>query len=180
MYIMGISETEILQCFKILKLDPEASLDDTQKAFRKIVKIWHPDLLTDNPKLKRLGEEKLKKVNAAYNTIKIYLSSQIDINNISGTTKHYSASAASGTGPDLFPDPFSRLRMGNLKWPLAEYLKSMKTESRSFNFIPHQTNTKPTKNGNDHIKDFKQVLKEVVATKTQTPETNHLSFTLGN
>ena len=64
----------IEQCFKILELDNSASPDEIKQAYKDIINVWHPDRFTNNPRLKQKAEEKLKEVNAAYDTLKSYLS----------------------------------------------------------------------------------------------------------
>lgn len=67
---------DIKKCYEILELDPEASLDDAKQAYRDLVNIWHPDRVSNNPRLKRKAEEKLKEVNVAYKKMEAFLSSK--------------------------------------------------------------------------------------------------------
>lgn len=67
---------DINKCHEILELDPEASLDDVKQAYRDLVNIWHPDRVSNNPRLKRKAEEKLKEVNVAYKKMEAFLSSK--------------------------------------------------------------------------------------------------------
>jgi len=168
---MTISEAEILRCFKTLELDPDASLDEVRKAFRKIVKIWHPDLFNGSPKLKDRGEEKLKAVNSAYAAIKSYLATrknsipETDAGNNRDLKRRGDASAPSYTVSGLFSDPFFWLRIRKLKWLLNEYLKSLKSETPPVYSFRDQTPSDPMVNRNDCGKDFKQIFREVAASK---------------
>ncbi len=74
------------QCFEILELDTDATMDDLNRAYKDLVTVWHPDRFSANPRLKKKAEEKLKKVNQAYDRVLSFLSSEetpqdIDHNN---------------------------------------------------------------------------------------------------
>jgi len=171
---MTTSETEILQCFKTLELNPDASLDEVRKAFRKIVKIWHPDLFNGSPNLKDMGEEKLKAVNTAYAAIKSYLGTRK--NSIPGSgagnkpdlKTRGNASSPSYTVSGLFSDPFFWLRIQKLKWLLNEYLKSLKTENQPQYSFRDQTPSDPIVSRDDDGKNFKQIFKEVSTARSQS------------
>ena len=59
----------IQQCFEILDLKQDATLDDARQAYKDIVNVWHPDRFSANPRLKHKAEEKLKEINVAYETV---------------------------------------------------------------------------------------------------------------
>ena len=67
---------DIKKCYEILELAPDASLDDVKQAYKDLVNIWHPDRVSNNPRLKQKAEEKLKKVNVAYKKVEAFLSSK--------------------------------------------------------------------------------------------------------
>jgi len=53
--------------YKILQVDKDASSEIIDKAYKLLVKKYHPDLQTDEEK--RIAEEKIKKINEAYDII---------------------------------------------------------------------------------------------------------------
>jgi tetratricopeptide (TPR) repeat protein len=61
--------SDINHAYEILELTPGASPAQVKQAYRKLVKIWHPDRFTEEKK-KQEAEEKIKKINAAYNKLK--------------------------------------------------------------------------------------------------------------
>jgi curved DNA-binding protein CbpA len=67
---------DIKRCFEILELNPGASQDEAKQAYKDIVNVWHPDRFSGNPRLKEKAEEKIKEVNAAYETMKSFFSSK--------------------------------------------------------------------------------------------------------
>ncbi|MEG2003852.1 MAG: DnaJ domain-containing protein, partial [Clostridia bacterium] len=54
--------------YKVLGLSPTATDEQIKKAYRALVKKYHPDAYTDNP-LKELAAEKMKEINEAYESI---------------------------------------------------------------------------------------------------------------
>ncbi|MBI3910644.1 MAG: J domain-containing protein [Armatimonadetes bacterium] len=57
------------QCYEILGVEPDASLDQVRQAWRDLVQVWHPDKFHGNPRLQRKAEEKLKEINQAYDCL---------------------------------------------------------------------------------------------------------------
>ena len=55
--------------YKVLGVSPNADKETIEKAYKELVKKYHPDRYADNP-LKDLAEEKLKEINEAYSMIK--------------------------------------------------------------------------------------------------------------
>ena len=58
--------------YQILEVDLGASQDELKQAYKDLAKVWHPDRFTDDPRLQRKAEEKLKQINTAYNFLKFY------------------------------------------------------------------------------------------------------------
>ena len=56
--------------YEILELEPGASDAEIKQAYRKLAKIWHPDLFANNPRLKEQAETKFKQINEAYTYLK--------------------------------------------------------------------------------------------------------------
>lgn len=55
--------------YETLELGPGASLEEIRRAYRDLVKIWHPDRFTHDPRLQERAQEKLKKINEAYSQL---------------------------------------------------------------------------------------------------------------
>lgn len=70
---------DIRRCFEILELERGASIDEAKQAYKDIVNVWHPDRFSNNPRLKKKAEEKLKEANAAYETAESFLSSKQEV-----------------------------------------------------------------------------------------------------
>ena len=70
---------DILRCYKILELDHEASINEAREAYIDMARVWHPDRFTDNPRLRKKAEEKLKAINIAYAEIRALLSAGPEI-----------------------------------------------------------------------------------------------------
>ena len=59
------------EAYKILEIEPTATVDEVKKAFRKMAVKYHPDKVSHlGDDYKKAAEEKFKKVNEAYEKIK--------------------------------------------------------------------------------------------------------------
>ncbi|MCC5607911.1 DnaJ domain-containing protein [Nostoc sp. CHAB 5834] len=62
-------DLDINHAYEILGLEPGASQAQVKRAYRQLVKIWHPDRFLEE-KQKQEAEEKIKSINSAYNKLK--------------------------------------------------------------------------------------------------------------
>ena len=70
----------IQQCLKILELETTGSLQEAKRAYKDLVRVWHPDRFQNNPRLKLKAEQKLREINLAYN----YLCRHLERNQAGG------------------------------------------------------------------------------------------------
>ena len=74
----------IKECYRLLELDPNASEEDVKRQRMFWTETLHPDRLAHNPSVQK--KAKLKNINAAYDTIMQYLSTQNKGDSTSGST----------------------------------------------------------------------------------------------
>ena len=60
---------DIDQYYKILELDPGASLEQIKQAYRDLAKVWHPDRFAHDQRLQEKAQEKMKEINEAYDQL---------------------------------------------------------------------------------------------------------------
>jgi WD40 repeat protein len=75
--------SNISQCYQILGLEINASPEDIKQAYRKLVKIWHPDRHKQNSSQLEQAEIEIRKINQAYEIIQDYLKDRSATNNLS-------------------------------------------------------------------------------------------------
>src|SRR5262245_36955609 len=61
--------SEFLQYYRILEVEPGASLAEIKRSYRELAKVWHPDRFPNDIRLQRKAQEKLKQINLAYERI---------------------------------------------------------------------------------------------------------------
>lgn len=54
-------------------------MDEAREAYIDMARVWHPDRFTNNPRLRKKAEEKLKEINIAYAEIRALLSTGPEI-----------------------------------------------------------------------------------------------------
>jgi DnaJ-class molecular chaperone len=59
----------ITKSYKTLDLKTGAPIDDVRKAYKDMVRVWHPDRFAGNIRLRAKANEKLKEINFAYSEI---------------------------------------------------------------------------------------------------------------
>lgn len=63
----GISEhVDFQRCLRLLELKTCSSREEARRAYRDLVRVWHPDRFSGDPRLRKRAEEKVKELNIAY------------------------------------------------------------------------------------------------------------------
>jgi curved DNA-binding protein CbpA len=60
------------RCLEILELESAESIDEVRKAYKLLVKVWHPDRFSHDSRLQRKAEEKIQQINAAYEQLVVF------------------------------------------------------------------------------------------------------------
>jgi hypothetical protein len=60
---------DLRECYRFLEVEPGASLDEVKRSYRELVKVWHPDRFSHDPKLRDKAVEKLKQINLSFERI---------------------------------------------------------------------------------------------------------------
>lgn len=55
--------------YRVLDLQPGASMAEVKTAWRDLAQVWHPDRFTGNERLQKKAEEALKEINEAYHRL---------------------------------------------------------------------------------------------------------------
>lgn len=68
-------DSPIENLFRELDLEADADLDSVRQSYRQLVKVWHPDRFDNDRKLQAVANEKLKRINFAYEALVAYIES---------------------------------------------------------------------------------------------------------
>ena len=55
-----------------MELQSAESLDEVKKAYKILVKVWHPDRFSHDPRLRKKAEDKIQQINSAYEELKCF------------------------------------------------------------------------------------------------------------
>ncbi len=61
--------------YKIMGLSPGASPEEVKDSYIELVKVWHPNLFLEDDLLRRIAEEKMVEIDAAYDALKVFFRS---------------------------------------------------------------------------------------------------------
>ena len=61
---------ELVKSYQVLGLQSDATPEEARQAYRDLVNVWHPDRFGHDERLRLKAQDKLKEINAAYETIK--------------------------------------------------------------------------------------------------------------
>ena len=61
---------QLRHAYDILGIPPGATPAELRRAYRDLVRVWHPDRFGDDPRLQQKAQERLKEINEAYRLIK--------------------------------------------------------------------------------------------------------------
>jgi uncharacterized protein (TIGR02145 family) len=75
------------QYYKILELDPGASLEQIKQAYRDLARVWHPDRFSHDIRLQEKAQEKMKEINEAYEQLQSFYKN-VYIHNSFSKTKY--------------------------------------------------------------------------------------------
>lgn len=63
---------ELDRCYRVLGLEPGASIEEVNQAYKDLAFIWHPDRIpSDNSRLREKAAEKLKEINDARDQLRL-------------------------------------------------------------------------------------------------------------
>lgn len=54
------------RCLHVLELKTCSSQEEARRAYRDLVRVWHPDRFSGDARLRKRAEEKVKQLNVAY------------------------------------------------------------------------------------------------------------------
>lgn len=60
---------DLNDCYELLGVAPGATAEELKAAHRDLVKVWHPDRFSHDPRLQQKAQEKLKEINEAYDLL---------------------------------------------------------------------------------------------------------------
>lgn len=64
---------QIIEFYRELDLEPGSNLASVRQSYRQLVKVWHPDRFGNDLKLQDVANDKLKKINFAYESLVAFI-----------------------------------------------------------------------------------------------------------
>ncbi|AFY34580.1 pentapeptide repeat-containing protein [Calothrix sp. PCC 7507] len=109
--------SELERYYRVLELEPGATLEEVNQAYKDLVFVWHPDRIpNENLRLKQKAQDKLKAINEARDRLR---SSKVQHQATAYSPPHYQQQPPETTyqpaqkHPDLSGKDFSRANLSN-------------------------------------------------------------------
>jgi len=118
--------------YEVLGLKPGASQEEIKKAYRNLIKQYHPDQYGDNP-LKNLAEEKMREINTAYDMLTKNNGNSYNNSYSSSSTSNNSYSNNSNDSYTL--SEIRRLILSNNFAEAERRLNSIQNRNSEWNFL---------------------------------------------
>lgn len=112
---------DLVEAFRILELNPTSEPAAIKTAYMDLVKVWHPDRhQLEGERLREKSQEKLKRVNWAYETITKHLSNGGTIDNRGSSDGPHTNTVREDTStPGFFADLFSSIDQKICQWTVS-------------------------------------------------------------
>lgn len=109
--------SELERYYRILELEPGATLEEVNQAYKDLVFVWHPDRIPkENHRLQQKAQEKLKAINEARDKLRSF-KAKSQTNPDSATTEVKKSSSntyqSPNNNPDLSGKDYSRANLSN-------------------------------------------------------------------
>ncbi|MGJ3253723.1 MAG: DnaJ domain-containing protein [Elainellaceae cyanobacterium] len=88
--------------YKILRLHPGASQHEIKQAYRELAKQWHPDRFPNNPEKQQIAEELIKRLNEAYQALRIVSKPLNDVVSRSTPSSQLNTYSTRPTNPERY------------------------------------------------------------------------------
>lgn len=67
------------QYYKILELEPGATLEEVRQGYKDLALVWHPDRFLNHPRLQQKAHKKLQEINEAHEKLRSTLRIAVEI-----------------------------------------------------------------------------------------------------
>jgi len=65
------------ECYKVLELEPGASLEEIQQGYKDLAMVWHPDRFPNHPRLQQKAHKKLQEINEAHQHLRSHTDTSV-------------------------------------------------------------------------------------------------------
>ena len=88
--------------YKVLELEPGASLEEIQQGYRDLAMVWHPDRFPNHPRLQQKAQKKLQQINEAHQHLRSHTYTSVSLSSPTNPEPKYPSSSSIQKNGDNF------------------------------------------------------------------------------
>jgi len=100
---------DVEKCFAILRVDPDASIEEVEEAYGDLLDVWDPGRFMGNDRLQKKVEEERRRIELAYATVQAFHFAALEEQAL-GAGDGESPGGEDGSGERDAPEPEARFR----------------------------------------------------------------------
>lgn len=86
--------SKLEEYYKVLELEPGASLEEIHQGYKDLAMVWHPDRFPNHPRLQQKAHKKLQQINEAHQHLRSHTYTSVSLASPANPDFHYPPSSS--------------------------------------------------------------------------------------
>lgn len=109
--------------YKVLELEPGASLEEIQQGYKDLAMVWHPDRFPNHPRLQQKAHKKLQEINEAHQHLRSHTYTSVPLSSPTNPDfKNPPSSSIQKNDPTFYQEPKTQPETENKYRNIDEHL----------------------------------------------------------
>jgi curved DNA-binding protein CbpA len=112
------------ECYKVLELEPGASLEEIQQGYKDLALVWHPDRFPNHPRLQQKAHKKLQEINEAHQHLRSHTYTSVSLTSPANSDrKNPPSSSIHKNDEHLYQQPKHQPKTENIHREIDEHFQ---------------------------------------------------------